>query len=107
MPTKFRLRIAETAESDFEEVWRFIKEDSPEAAIDFIDHLEAKIATLETFPARCPLIPENELLATQYRHLIYGDYRMIFRIEGRIVYVLRVFHSARLLDAVNLEKEDV
>jgi plasmid stabilization system protein ParE len=67
--------------------------------------LEERVSTLEKFPARCPLIPENELLGTQYRHLIYGDYRAIFRIDARTVYVLRIIHSARLLDATLFEEK--
>jgi toxin ParE1/3/4 len=82
-----------------------MSEDSLEAATIFLLHLEEQVSTLETFPARCPLIPENELIGTQYRQLIYGDYRLIFRIAGRIVYVLRIVHSGRLLDATTLEKE--
>lgn len=105
MPTRFRVRISEIAEKDLDEAWSFISEDSLEAASRFLLHLEEQVSTLETFPARCPLIPENELIGTQYRHLIYGDYRMIFRIVGRTVYVLRIIHSARLLDATILEKE--
>lgn len=104
MPARFRVRISATAERDVDEVWRFISQDSLEEATIFLLHLEERVSTLETFPARCPLIPENELIGTQYSHLIDGDYRMIFRIVGRIVYVLRIIHSARLLDATTLEK---
>lgn len=105
MPTRFRVRISETAERDVEEVWRFIGRDSFEAATTFVLHLEEQVSTLEMLPARCPLIPENELSGTQYRHLIYGEYRIIFRVVGRTVYVLRIIHSARLLDATTLERE--
>lgn len=105
MPTRFRVRISETAERDVTDVWGFIGEQSLEAATTFIHHLAERIATLETLPTRCPLISENELIGTQYRHLIYGDYRMIFRIAGGIVYVLRVIHSSRLLDTASLEGE--
>ncbi len=103
MPIKFRVRISETAESDFVEAWGFISEDNPGAGAAFLLHLEKQVSTLETFPSRCPLIAENHLIGTQYRHLIYGDYRVIFRIEARIVYVVRIIHAARLLDAAALE----
>jgi len=105
MPTRFRVRISKTAERDVDEVWRFISQDSIETATIFVLRLEERVSALETFPARCPLIPENELIETQYRHLIDGDYRIIFRIVGRIVHVLRIIHSARLLDVTTLEKE--
>ena len=73
-------------------------QDSPEEADQFIRRLEEQIETLETFPERCPLIPENEILGTHYRHLVYGNYRSVFRIARNTVYVLRVIHGARLLD---------
>jgi toxin ParE1/3/4 len=50
------------------------------------------------------LIPENEILGTRYRHMIYGDYRTVFRVAKRTVYVLRVIHGARLLDASMFEE---
>ena len=55
------------------------------------------------FPERCPLIPENEILGTRYRHLLYGNYRTVFRIERKTVYLIRVIHGARLLDGSMFE----
>ena len=100
MPAKFRVRITRTAERDVENIWSFIAQDSPEEASRFIDRLEDQIATLERFPERCPLIPENEILRTRYRHLLYGNYRTVFRVTGRTVYVLRIVHGASQKDVV-------
>jgi plasmid stabilization system protein ParE len=105
MPTRFRVRISETAERDVDEIWTFISQDILDAAASFILRLEERVSTLEALPSRGPLIPENDLIGMEYRHLIYGDYRMVFRIEARTVYVLRIIHSSRLLDATTLEKE--
>lgn len=104
MPAKFRVSITRVAESDIEQAWSFIAQDSPETADKFIRRLEEQIETLEVFPNRCPLIPENEILGTRYRHMIYGDYRTVFRVAKRTVYVLRVIHGARLLDASMFEE---
>jgi plasmid stabilization system protein ParE len=49
-------------------------------------------------PERCPSIPENDILGTEYRHMIFDDYRVVFRVSGRAVHVLRVVHGNRLLD---------
>jgi toxin ParE1/3/4 len=106
MPAKYHVRISQVAENDIEEVWSYIAEDSRENADNFIGRLERQIETLEKFPDRCPLIPENEILGTRYRHLIYGNYRTIFRVAGRIVYVLRVIHGGRLLDTSMFEGAD-
>ena len=98
MPKKYRVEITRHAEQDIETVWQHIVEDSPDQAEKFISSLEEHTKTLESFPLRCPIIPESEYLGFEYRHLLYGDYRIIYRVIGSVVYVLRVIHSARLLD---------
>jgi toxin ParE1/3/4 len=103
MAAKFRVRITRAAERDIEETWNFIAHDSPEEADKFVRRLEEQIETLERFPERCPLIPENEIFGTRYRHLLYGNYRNVFRIARETVYVLRVIHGARLLDSSMFE----
>jgi toxin ParE1/3/4 len=103
MPAKFRVRITRAAERDIEETWSFIAHDSRSAADKFVRRLEEQIETLEMFPERCPLIPENEILVTRYRHLLHGNYRTVFRIERNTVYVIRVIHGARLLDGSMFE----
>lgn len=104
MAARYRVRIARTAELDLEEIWGFIAADSQDEADKFILRLEAQIDTLDRFPERCPLIPENELLGTHYRHLLLGNYRLIYRIAGKTVFVMRVIHGARLLDARMFEE---
>lgn len=99
MPALFRVEITPTAERDVTEIWDYIAQDSPGNAESFIRHLTGQIETLETFPERCPLIAENRILGTSYRHLIYGHYRTIFRISGEMVIILRILHGSRLLDS--------
>lgn len=99
MPAKYRVEITRTAEGDVESIWDHIASDSAENATRFLIDLEKKIGTLERVPNRCPAIPENELLGTEYRHLILGDYRVIFRVTASTVDVLRIVHGSRLLDS--------
>ncbi len=103
MPTKFKVLITQAAEQDVEEIYTFIAEDSPLKAQEFVAELERQVKTLEYFPRRCSLIPENEILKTEYRQLIYGDYRTIFKIHKSFIYVLRIVHGSRLLEDSSLE----
>lgn len=103
MPKKFRVDITPTAEADAAEIWEYIAQDKTEAATAFVLRLEEQIRTLERFPERGPLVPENEILGTAYRHLLYGNYRTLFKIVGSRVIILRVLHGARLLDTGMLE----
>jgi len=86
------------------EIWEYIAQDKPDAATAFVLRLEEQIGTLERYPERCPLAPENELLGAAYRHLLYGNYRSIFKIVESRVIILRVLHGARLLDTRILEE---
>lgn len=101
MPAKFKVEITISAERDLEALWDYIAEDSPRKAAGFISKLEKEAKSLVSFPERCPLIPENEMLGTRYRHLIVGKYRLVFRIEGKKVFLLRFVHGARLLEEIN------
>ena len=99
MPARYRVEITRAAESDVDEIWDHIGADSIENATRFVIQLEEKIGTLERMPHRCPAIPENKLLGTEYRHLILGDYRVIFRVKASTVIVLRIVQGNRLLDS--------
>jgi toxin ParE1/3/4 len=98
MPTKHQVRITKNAHADMDEIWTFIARDSIDEANRFIHKLEDQLKTLRRRPERCPLVPENRLLDKQYRHLLYGKYRSVFRISGETVYVVRIIHGARILD---------
>ena len=104
MIEKYQVEITATAEADVAEVWEYIAQDHPETATGFIRHLEEQIETLEQFPERCSRIPENKVLGTTYRHLLFGNYRSIFKISGDRVLILRVLHGSRLLGTGMLEK---
>ena len=67
--------------------------------------MEEQIGTLEVFPGHCPLAPENEFLGTPYRHLLFGNYRTVFKVIRARVIILRVIHGARLLDTELLEDD--
>lgn len=88
----YRVEIVKRAEQSAREVVRWIAEDSPEkATLWYLDFLEAA-ESLETFPARCAIIPENEGQPV-FRHLIFRKYRIIFRIEDETVYIVHVRHQ--------------
>lgn len=98
MSRKYQVKITAAAEKDIESIFDYIVRENRGAAIEWIDEIERQITSLERFPRRCALIPESAELGTDYRHLIHGHYRTIFRIERSSVVILRVVHSARLLD---------
>jgi plasmid stabilization system protein ParE len=91
----FKVVVEKEAEEDMKDAVRWIARYSPDkATLWFFDATEA-IESLERFPARCPLAPENKKFGAEIRHLIFSMYRILFIIEDETVYVLRVRHQAQ------------
>ena len=103
MPKRYRVEITSSAERDAIGIYEYIELESPERAAKWFAEIERQMRTLSQLPTRCPMIPESEEIGAEYRQLIWGMYRTIFRIEGNIVLVVRVIHGAQLLESGTLE----
>lgn len=101
---KFRVVLTHKSERDIESVLQWFGEQSAAATgTRWFTQLMARIAELELLPHRSPLAAEAAEIGIDIRELLFGRrsgrYRLLFRIEGRSVVVLRVWHGAR--DAVS------
>jgi len=93
---RYRVVVTSTAEASLDDILRFIALDNPGAARRFVSHLRVKLKTLAQMPTRCPHAPEDGLEGLEIRHLIVGNYRILFTIDPGSVTVLQVRHGARL-----------
>ena len=98
MRKQFRVEITARAERDILDTRDFITQDKPAAAIKWVREIKRQIRSLKTMPLRHEIIPEAQDLGVEYRHLIFGSYRTIYRVQDDRVIVLRVIHGARLLE---------
>ena len=98
MAKKYKVLITKIAEEDISHIFEYILSDNPQAAERWKDEIKSQIASLKEFPARCSIIPEAGDIGIDYRHIIYGDYRTVFKIKDDEVFIMRVFHCSRLLD---------
>ena len=98
MKKTYQVNLSQQAQADLEQIFYYIANDNINNTANFILQLEKKIYSLENFPDRHPLIPENEFFDTNYRHLIFKKYRIVYRITEKSVYILRIFHGAKLLN---------
>jgi plasmid stabilization system protein ParE len=99
--------LTEKAEQDVSDVLAWFRDQSAlEAGGKWFAQLMLRLDTLETMPERCGLAAESEDLGLEIRELHVGrrggTYRLLFEIRGQVVYVLRVWHSAR--DAVSRDE---
>lgn len=91
---EYRVNIKPTAEKDLEQRYLQIVEDSPENAVNWYLRLVEAIENLDVMAERCPIAPEDTDLHLGIRHLIIGNYRVLYLINDHRVDVLHIRHSA-------------
>ncbi len=77
------------------EIVDYIARDKPEAATRWIHTVFSKVEQLRSHPEIGRMIPEiNE---HHFRELIYGNYRIIYRIETKQISILTIRHGKQIL----------
>ena len=87
--------LTKPAYRDLDGITTYLTSVERESAVVFLEQLEASFPTLSSFPLRCPVVPEDKGAKVKRRHLIVGQYRVIYRLKGGKVEILRVIHGAR------------
>lgn len=95
MPLAFQVRLAGRAQLDIEAIRAFIALDSPLDAQRFIAGLIDAIDSLEHFPLRHPAA-HGAMAARKIRSMGFSNYRVLYRVHGNDVLVLRIRHGARM-----------
>jgi plasmid stabilization system protein ParE len=95
-----RIVVTLTARTDAVETFRWIAEQSPDAAARWYAGFQKAIAKLSRNPERHPVAEEeSELAGITLRQMLYGRrrgiYRILFSIQEETVTVHSVRHSAR------------
>ncbi|MGH2372190.1 MAG: type II toxin-antitoxin system RelE/ParE family toxin [bacterium] len=80
----------------------FIAQDRPTAATEWVSGLFDATNTLSRFPNRGRRVPELD--RPDIRELIYGTYRVIYRVEPKRVSILTLRHARRRFDAAEVER---
>ena len=81
----------------------YIARDKKVAAAKWVRDFHRLAKSLRLLPERYEVLPEAADVDCQWRHLIFGNYRIIFLVEGNLVTILRVVHAAQLLGWLFLE----
>jgi toxin ParE1/3/4 len=77
------------------EIADYIARDKPTAAGKWIDTIFSKVEQLRSFSELGRIVPEiNE---NQFRELIFGNYRIIYRIENKQISILTIRHGKQIL----------
>ena len=77
------------------EIAEYIAQDKPSAAEKWINTVFLKIKQLKSSPEIGRVVPE--IRNDQFRELIYGNYRIIYRIEKTQISTLTIRHGKQIL----------
>ena len=77
------------------EIANYIAQDKPSAAEKWIDTVFSKVEQLKFSPEIGRSVPE--IRNDQFRELIYGNYRIIYRIEKKQISILTIRHGMQIL----------
>ncbi|MBN2402745.1 MAG: type II toxin-antitoxin system RelE/ParE family toxin [Spirochaetes bacterium] len=77
------------------EIVDYIAQDKPSAAINWIDTVFSKVELLASSPEMGRVVPE--IGNNQFRELIYGNYRIIYRFYKKQISVLTIRHGKQIL----------
>ncbi len=77
------------------EIAEYISRDNPTAAEKWIDTVFSKVEQLKSFPESGRIVPE--INSKDFRELIYGNYRIIYRVEKKQVSILTIRHGKQIL----------
>jgi toxin ParE1/3/4 len=94
----YRVRIRPVAVRQIDDGYTYLHDRSPAAAAEWLVDITNAVASLEEFPLRCPVAPEEYRGAAQVRHLFCRTHRISFIVVGNNVSVLHVRHTARAPD---------
>jgi toxin ParE1/3/4 len=101
----YRVRWTTGAVRDLTEIVGYIARDSSPAAGRVLQRIRAKALALASSPGRGRILPELARIGIRaYRELIVRPYRIVFRVEGRTVFVLAVLDGRRDLEDLLLER---
>jgi plasmid stabilization system protein ParE len=96
----FRVKPTENAKQNARDILAWLREQQAgDAGLRWFEGLRKAISSLREFPARCAIAPESKDFPFEVRQLVYGrkphQYRILFTIEGKTVWVLHVRHGRR------------
>ncbi len=78
--TTYTVRLAERAVENIESYREFIatKRHAPESAQRWVNKVFQTIESLERFPRRCPLAPDDRYTTYEVRMRVVGQYLILF-----------------------------
>lgn len=88
------VRFTPSGRMQFLRAVAYIHQDNPSAAKRFRQRVEKSLRKLREFPESGRALPEFPELS--YREVVVSPYRFFYRVQGKIVWIVAVWHGAQL-----------
>ena len=98
------VKWAEPAIRNLEEIAGYIALDKPAAAARYVKRVLEAVARLAAFPSSGSIPPEIPDLP--YRQVVVSPCRILYRVEGKTVWIVHVLRGEKPLDTEELEASD-
>ena len=86
------------------EIAAYIAQENPDAAENWVNTVFKKVEDLKSFPESGRIVPETK--NKTIRELIYGNYRLIYRLEEKRISVLTVRYGKQILPVDEIKRND-
>lgn len=96
-----RVVISPSASEDLIGIWVYIAQNSVEAADRFLDRIRRQIELTATQPGR----GERDRRVGGRRRFLVGSYLVFYKTTDEVLYVLRIYHSARRIEGITFPDE--
>lgn len=87
---------SEESLNDVEEIISFFSKDSEFFAMNFASKIIDAVDTLKIFSDIGRVVPEYDNV--KIREILYRNYRIVYKIDEKVVEILTVFHGSKLLE---------
>ena len=77
------------------EIAEYIAQDNPTVAENWVNSVFTRVEQLKKFPESGRIVPEIKI--NFFRELIYGNYRIIYRLEENRISILTIRHGKQIL----------
>jgi plasmid stabilization system protein ParE len=105
MSEKYKVIWAATAEDDLADIVAHIANNSPASALKILEEIKEASLELYHLPERGCIVPElQDQGILQYRGLIARPWQVMYRTEGKNVFVLSVLDSRRNAEDILLDR---
>ena len=95
MNKSYQIRYLSTAETDMIDIFNYIKEDNPAAAMAQLERFDKSISQLASHPFLGVIPRDERLKKLGYRVLIVDKYLVFYVVKPKTIQIRRIIHGAR------------